>query len=132
MTDWMAQCMKEEGLPLTTSAELEIARSMKEALCYVPLDYAAEAKAIEAGQNSKEYELPDGNKFTSRLCRIKCPELFFQPSLNGKEMPGLHQLIFNGIMACDIDIRNDLYDKIVLSGGSTMFKGLPERLEAEV
>ncbi|KAH0792308.1 actin [Histomonas meleagridis] len=35
-------------------------------------------------------------------------------------------------MACDIDVRKDLYANIVLSGGTTMFKGLPERMEKEM
>ena len=30
---------------------------------------------------------------------------------------------------CDSDIRKDLYKNIVLSGGNTLFKGLPDRLQ---
>ena len=29
---------------------------------------------------------------------------------------------------CDVDIRKDLYGNIVLSGGTTCFPGLPERM----
>ena len=36
------------------------------------------------------------------------------------------------IRECDLDIRNDLYHNIVLSGGSTLFNGLPERLKNEL
>lgn len=35
-------------------------------------------------------------------------------------------------MKCDVDIRKDLYGNIVLAGGSTMFKGLKDRLKKEV
>lgn len=35
-------------------------------------------------------------------------------------------------MKCDGDIRKDLYSNIVLSGGTTMFPGLYERLNKEV
>ena len=35
-------------------------------------------------------------------------------------------------MKCDVDIRRDLYNNIVMSGGSTMFPGIPERLSKEV
>jgi actin len=35
-------------------------------------------------------------------------------------------------MKCDIDVRKDLYANIVLSGGSTMFPGLPERIEKAI
>jgi actin len=35
-------------------------------------------------------------------------------------------------MKCNPDVRKDLYANIVLSGGSTMFEGLQERLEKEI
>jgi actin-related protein len=47
-------------------------------------------------------------------------------------LPGYHELTVKSIDACDIDVRRDLYANVVLSGGTTMFKGLPERLELEL
>ena len=35
-------------------------------------------------------------------------------------------------MKCDVDISKDLYANAVLSGGSTMFPGIAERLQKEV
>lgn len=35
-------------------------------------------------------------------------------------------------MKCDIDVRRDLYNNIVMSGGTTLFPGLPERLSKEM
>lgn len=35
-------------------------------------------------------------------------------------------------MKCDVDIRKDLYKNIVLAGGSTMFKGIKDRLNNEI
>lgn len=35
-------------------------------------------------------------------------------------------------MRCDVDVRKDLYGNIVLSGGSTMYNGIAERLNKEV
>lgn len=35
-------------------------------------------------------------------------------------------------MKCDVDVRKDLYGNIVLSGGTTMFPGIAERLSKEV
>jgi actin len=35
-------------------------------------------------------------------------------------------------MKCDIDLRKDLFNNIVLSGGTTMYQGLSERLTTEV
>jgi actin len=35
-------------------------------------------------------------------------------------------------MKCDIDIRRDLYGNIVMSGGTTMFPGLADRMSKEM
>ena len=40
--------------------------------------------------------------------------------------------MFSTIQAADIDVRPSLYKHIVLSGGSTMYPGLPSRLEREI
>ncbi len=49
----------------------------------------------------------------------------FKPEEYNVEMPGLHEMIYQSIMKCDLDVRRDLYANIVLSGGSTMFPGVP-------
>ena len=55
--------------------------------------------------------------------RFRCPEVLFNPSFIGMEAVGIHDTTFNSIMKCDVDIRKDLYNNIVLSGGTTMFQG---------
>ena len=47
-------------------------------------------------------------------------------------MPGFHEITYQSILKCDVDIRKDLYNNIVMSGGTTMFPGIPERLSKEV
>ena len=42
------------------------------------------------------------------------------------------KLTFNSIMKCDVDIRKDLYNNIVCSGGTTMYEGVAERLQKEI
>lgn len=44
----------------------------------------------------------------------------------------MSEMLFNTIQSVDIDIRPELYKHIVLSGGSTMYPGLPSRLEKDV
>ena len=41
-------------------------------------------------------------------------------------------LVFDMIQEADIDCRPDYYKHIVLSGGSSMYPGLPSRLEKEI
>jgi actin beta/gamma 1 len=35
-------------------------------------------------------------------------------------------------MKCDIDIRRDLYRNVVMSGGTTMFPGIADRMDKEL
>ena len=41
-------------------------------------------------------------------------------------------MLFNTVQQADVDIRRALYSHIVLSGGSSMYPGLPSRLEKEL
>ncbi|KAJ7817777.1 hypothetical protein B0H14DRAFT_2373814, partial [Mycena olivaceomarginata] len=54
------------------------------------------------------------------------------PLLLGLEAQGIHETIFNSIMKCDLDIHRDLYANVVLSGGSTMFPGISDRMQKEL
>jgi len=133
LTDYLQVILRERGYNFTTSAEKEIVRSMKEKLSYVALDYDdAMKKSKTSSDVEKVYSLPDGNIVTMGSERFRCPEILFRPSLIGSESEGIYKLTFTSIMSCDIDIRKDLYKNIVLSGGTTMVRGLPERLEKEV
>jgi len=80
----------------------------------------------------KSYELPDGQVITVGSERFRCPESLFQPSFVGKEASGIHDTTFQSIMKCDVDIRKDLYQNVVLSGGTTMYEGIGERMTKEL
>jgi hypothetical protein len=46
----------------------------------------------------------------------------------GMEVGGINEALYSSIMKCDIDIRKDLYSNIVLSGGTSMFPGIADRI----
>ena len=133
LTDYLVKLLSEVGQSFASSAEREIVRDIKEKLCYVALDFESEMKTFaESSVMDKVFELPDGNTVTLGNQRFRCAESLFQPMKVGKEFPGVHELTFQSIMKCDVDVRRDLYGNIVLSGGTTMFPGIAERVNKEV
>merc|ERR1719259_1520676 len=44
---------------------------------------------------------------------------------------GIHETVYNSIMKCDVDIRKDLFANNVLSGGTTMYPGIADRMQKE-
>jgi actin-like protein 6A len=91
------------------------------------------------------YELPDGQEIQVDAARLTVPELLFNPSLlssfgdvgqgvltSGAAVQSLPAAITDCINRCDVDIRREMYNGIVLTGGTTLFGTLRDRLEREL
>ncbi|EOR00448.1 hypothetical protein E3P92_03512 [Wallemia ichthyophaga] len=127
--------LRRSGFNLTTSAELEVVRTIKEKCCYVALNPQKEEKeAASRGDNARkeEFKLPDGHTIRLGPERFRAPEILFNPELVGLEDAGVHQVVVDSINRSDLDLRKSLFGNIILSGGSTLTKGFGDRLLADV
>ena len=79
-----------------------------------------------------QYEMPDGQEINLERERFRCPELLFNPSAGDIDAPGIHEICYNSIKTCNLDIRAELYANIILAGGNTLFTGLSKRLQKEL
>jgi len=133
ITRYLIKLLLLRGYAFNQTADFETVRMMKEKLCYVAYNIHAEQRlAQETTFLMEHYTLPDGRVIKVGGERFEASEALFQPHLINKEGQGMAELVFGAIQAADMDIRPELYKHIVLSGGSTMYPGLPSRLEREI
>ncbi|CAG2206253.1 Actin, cytoplasmic type 5,Actin, cytoskeletal 4,Actin, cytoplasmic A3,Actin, muscle-type,Actin-75,Actin-like protein 53D,Putative actin-24,Actin, non-muscle 6.2,Actin-71,Actin-4,Actin, nonmuscle,Actin, alpha skeletal muscle 2,Actin, cytoskeletal 2A,Actin B,Actin-11,Actin-15A,Actin, cytoplasmic type 8,Actin, cytoplasmic 2,Actin, cytoplasmic 1,Actin-related protein T3,Actin, alpha skeletal muscle B,Actin, spherule isoform,Actin-57B,Actin, acrosomal process isoform,Actin, muscle-type A2,Actin-5,Actin-100,Acti len=134
--DCLQQSLIDKGYSFDFSsvADREIVRYIKENICYVASDFKKEMEKFsnEASSLEKKFELPDGNVVSIGNERIQCVESLFQPSIAGKESPGLHETLNYSILNSGEDLRKDLYGNIVLCGETSRTPGITERMQSEI
>jgi actin-related protein 3 len=65
--------------------------------------------------------------------RFLGPEIFFHPEFANPDFTvPISEKVDHVVQNCPIDVRRGLYNNIVLSGGSTMFKDFGRRLERDL
>eukprot|EP01084_Bolivina_argentea_P015264 28542_1 len=99
----------------------ECVRDMKEKLCLVAKDYwhiefESKSKSNRDAMNV-DYELPDGQIIRIDMERYKAPEIIFQPNFIGMSHEGIHKILWDSIMKCDIDMRFEMAKNIVICSG---------------
>lgn len=124
LTCYLDKLLSDRGISLT-NAQL---RSLKENLCCVSQNYSAELTKAEEIQ----FALADGETITVGHERFSCPEMLMDPSLAGFATDGLGKVISECISACNASISKHVYNNIILSGGSSLFAGLDQRLHSEL
>ncbi|XP_008581761.1 PREDICTED: actin-related protein T1-like [Galeopterus variegatus] len=131
ITEHLTQLLFVKGCIFPGTLNKALVEDFKKNLCYVALEPEKElCKRPE--EVLREYRLPDGKVIQLGKELYQVPEVLFAPNQLGMHNPGLSKMVFSSIMKCDRDIQKKLFAEIVLSGGTTLFPGLEERLMREV
>jgi actin beta/gamma 1 len=156
LTDYLRKMLSERGYSFATTTTRDIVDDIREKLCYVTPDYGKEINAISSTLD-KSYRLPDGQLITIgseryKVCfplyvyfiyyflkyffnnyfRFRCTEALFKPSFLGMENRGIHKIINDSLMKCDVDYRRLMSSHIVMSGGNTLYPGFASRMQKEI
>lgn len=133
ITQYLIKLLLLRGYAFNRTADFDTIREVKEKLCYVCYDHELEKRlALETTTVTQSYTLPDGRTIKVGAERFECAEALFNPGRIDVDSKGIAELIFEVIQSSPIDCRSEFFKHIVLSGGSTMYPGLPSRLEKEI
>ncbi len=133
VTSYLIDLLQRRGYAFNRSADMDTVRQIKESLCYCSYDYQRDLQlGRETTHLMKSYTLPDGRVIKLGPERFMAPEALFSPDLIDVEGGGIADVLFKCVQEMDIDNRMVMYEHIVLSGGSSMYPGLPSRLEKEL
>ncbi|KAI0251477.1 actin-related protein Arp2p [Lactifluus subvellereus] len=124
VTQYLIELLLMRGYAFNRTADFETVWEMMEKLCYVSYDLDMDTRlAGETTTLVESYTLPDGRTIKAGSERFEAPESMFQPHLVDIEQPGVAEMLFETIQ--------NAAKHIVLSGGSSMYPGLPSHLEKE-
>ena len=132
LSEYAMMNLIERGYSFAASTAREISRDVKENLGYIGLDYDTEIKSIAKFDKKENLRAP---RQKHHLCRRRAFPLRWtivrQVSL-AKKPADSSPLYFQNVMKCDVDIRKDLYDNVVLSSGTTFCQGMVARMTNEL
>jgi len=128
ITSKMTELLNNKGFLLSNDSY----ENIKKKTCYIAPNFEEKLILSEINDSNENYELLDGSTITIGSDRFVAPEILFKPSLFGLENDGIHQSIYNSINNCDIDLRKDLYNNILLTGGTSLIPNIQKRVTNEL
>lgn len=133
VTRYLIRLLQLRGYSFNSTSDFETVRTIKEELCYTALDYKAESKLAEdTTALVKKFTLPDGKIIKIGRERFQASEAMFNPNMADVHGDGVSNMIYNAIMKAEYDLRLSFFKHVVLSGGSTMYPGLPTRIDKDI
>ncbi|XP_069499138.1 actin-5-like [Ambystoma mexicanum] len=130
LTEFLAKLMAECGNSFGEE-EMGLVSDIKEKCCYVASNFEMEVEGDEKNY-LMDFNLPDGQVISIGSERFRCPEAFFNPTSIGMAEVGLHVHAMNSVMKCAPEHQAELLANVVVCGGSSLFRGFPERIKKEL
>ncbi|TFF98553.1 MAG: actin, cytoplasmic 2 [Promethearchaeota archaeon] len=113
--------------------EWNIVNNIKENYCFIALYPEREKQISEKAEYIiKNYTLPNGETIKINEERFIAPECIFKPQMIGYKSDPLEEIIIEVISECKTEVQSDLFKKIILTGGTSLFPTLKERLRMEI
>lgn len=136
ITLFIQSLLRERG---EADTSLRTAEKIKQEYCYVCPDIVKEFNKFDRDPSKFAQFVVENQEKTRRKVvdigyeRFLAPEIFFNPEIASSDfLTPLPTVVDQTIQACPIDVRKGLYNNIVLSGGSTMFKDFGRRLQRDL
>lgn len=136
ITLFIQSLLRERG---EVDTSLRTAERIKQEYCYVCPDIVKEFNKFDRdGEKFAQFVVESQEKTKKKIVdvgyeRFLAPEIFFNPEIASSDfLTPLPTIVDHTIQACPIDVRKGLYNNIVLSGGSTMFKDFGRRLQRDL
>ena len=134
LTDYFCHIigLRDDNDKFVNEGQKSMINELKEKICEVAEDYDSQVKKCLDSKKEEIYNLPDGSKVRIAQEKYQCPELLFQPQFFQREHYGLHEQTFKSIKRCDDDIEKDLFQNVILCGGSSLFLKIRKKFEKEL
>ena len=141
LNEYLIKVLSEKGISMNLNDHNKYLTEIKEKYTYISMEYENDLQNFSKKNDSeKEYQMPDGSIIRLGSERFRCPEPLFKPNLIGRNFEGICENINKSLISLELKkedddeekIKKELYSNIILSGGSSMFPYLPERLASEI
>ncbi|KAH7827564.1 actin-related protein, unidentified [Monocercomonoides exilis] len=132
ITNRLKHLLRLKGHAFPSSSDWQTVKLIKEKTCFISEHLNEDRKKIGSNDFETFYTLPDHKTISINEERFLSPEILFHPLLVDCEEPAVDKLFVDSISAMSSSLRATLASSIYLSGGSTLFKGFPERLISSI
>lgn len=131
----------EEKMPAVTEFladkhDLEksrVLRRIKDSLSEVAINYEMALSKKVANEEDYLYELPDGQVIRAdNELKFKPAEILFNPSIIDSTEMSFSEMIEDSISRCDDELQRDIFQNIIVCGGTSMTKGFASRIQREI